>query len=168
MNTQNQNQKSYVSPANQRETIKTFETTTRAGSVCGVEVTGIPGRPGTFSLSVFTRLANGGSGRFLRPELRVENGVATVETVGLVFARLLDEACLFIQDQAQADSDAFIERKQRRELKGEFKEKPKQGLGAFSSPSTPEERAKEKQKREANMAARRAADQAQRQKMRGK
>lgn len=151
-----------------RVTIKSFDQTLADNTVRGVEVTGIPNRPRTYSIKLFTKLPDGTVHPSIRPNTKVENALATTETPGLAFSRLIDDAALFIQAAVQEDEDNFIERKQERELRGEYQEKPKQGLGKFSPKATADEIAEARRKREANLSARRAADQAQRTKMRGK
>lgn len=146
-----------------RVTIKTFENNGN-----GIEVTGIPGKPATWSLNFYTKLSNGGSGRFLKPGLKVENAKATVETPGMAFSRLIDEACLFVQEAAQEDADRYIDRRIRREERGTKEVAKVTGLGRFSAKATEEQRAAERLKREQNAAARRNRDAEQRSKMRGK
>lgn len=154
------------STGNQRVTIKTFGL---AGTDRGIEVTGLPGKPRTWSINFFTKLPDGHQRPSIKPGLEIENAVAKGEMLGIALSRLIDEACLFIQEAAQADEDNYIERKQQRELRGDFKEKPLQGLSKFTTTTaSPDEIAAAKRKREQNLQARRAADQERGRKMKGK
>lgn len=148
----------------ERVLIKTFGT-----DEAGIQVTGVPNRPMTWSINFYTALKNGGQGRFLKPSIVIENeAVVKVQTPGLAFSRLIDEACLFIQEAAQQKQDWILEKKIRREQRGEQKPTGPQGLGKFSAPMTEEERAEKQRHREQSLAARRSKDAEQRSKMRGK
>lgn len=164
----NKKQGTYTSGGSDRVTIKTFEQAYPDLSIRGIEVYGVPNKPRTWSINFFTKTADGKTLRSVKPPMTVENAVVTVGTIGQAMSRLIDDACLFISEQAQLDEDRWIARKQERETRGDFKEKPKQGLGRFSPKATPDEIAAARQKREANQAARRNADQEMRAKMKGR
>jgi hypothetical protein len=153
----------------QRVTIKTFEDPVVPGR--GIEVSGFANKPLTWSLNFFSTLPDKRVGRFLRPGVRVVNALAVADMAGMRFARLIDEAILFIREESQRDSDEYIARKQYREIRdterqtrGPKEHKPSPLGGNL----TDEQKAAKKLRHEHNLTARRAADAELRSKMRGK
>ncbi len=143
----------------ERVTIKTFGDLVNEGN--GIEVTGFPNKPMTWSLNFITVLDKGRNGRFIRSGVKVVNAQASADMPGMKFARLIDEAVLFIKESVQADADAWIERKQARENRvlEHGKQKTTPGLSKFTDGSKTEREAGKHLKHEQNLVSRRAADQ---------
>ena len=80
-----------------------------------VQVRFLGGR-GWYSLSVGST-GKTGFQRYINPRVRVNNGAINFAFNGMVLARLLDEATLYVQERLQAEEDQRFERKEAKERK---------------------------------------------------
>jgi hypothetical protein len=121
------------------------------------------GRP-RYRISV-SGIGQNGSTRSINPGLyTTDDGKVAVRVFyGMRLAKLIDEALLLIQDDAQ-----LAEERYKRRAASSTPGKTSAGPSPLGAGMTPEKRAAKKARHEANQAARRAADAEFRQKARGK
>lgn len=83
---------------------------------------------------------------FLNPNYGIEYHNVSMRFDGMAFARLIDEAQMYVAERLQAQEDRFVEMKQRHERKDmerldKLGAKPGQGLSRFKSKPAKTEKA---------------------------
>ncbi len=129
-----------------------------------VQVRCLPLNPPRFSISIGSIGKNGFS-PFLDPSIQVDNAVISVAFNGMVAARLLDEASLYVRERAQAVQDNHMARIISREENQIAKQSGT--LDVERTGKTARESAKNA-RHEQNLAARRDTDRERTQKTKGR
>lgn len=134
--------------------VKTYED---EGSGLQVQVSVLPLQRPKYNVAVGQKRRDGAFGRFIAPAVAVSNAVVDVAKHGMVLARLLDDATIYVQEQLQHLEDEEILRKQLREQRQIERET---GKSDVAHTGKTEREAAKRARHEHNLTERRSADQA--------